>query len=57
MKEEKPIRLSYYVAQLVSEGPFKAIKVTILSCSDPDDEGAPKYGDDRKFNLRPSQRI
>ena len=52
MKEEKPVRLSYYLAKLVSEGSFKAIKVSILACSDPNDEGAPKYGDDRKFNLR-----
>ena len=53
MKEEKPIRLSYYRARLVSEGPFKAITVTILSCSDPDNKEAPKYEDDRKFYLQP----
>ena len=49
MKEGKPIRLRYYQAGLVSEGPFKAIRVSILSCSDPDNEGAPKYEDDRKY--------
>ena len=52
MKEEKPIRLSYYQAGLVSEGPLKSITVSILSCSDPDNEGAPKYEDDRKSSLQ-----
>ena len=56
MKEEKPIRLSYYRAKLVSEGPFKAITVSILSCSDSNYSGAPEYGNDRKFNLRSSHR-
>ena len=50
MKEEKPVRLSYYRTRPVSEGTFKAITVFILSCSDPDNKGAPKYGDDRKSN-------
>ena len=48
MKEAKPIRLNYYQTSLVSEGPFKAITVSILSCSDPENKGAPKYEDDRK---------
>ena len=49
MKEEKPVRLTYYRARLVSEGPFKTITVTILSCNDPENKGAPKYEDDGKY--------
>ena len=52
MKEVKPVRLSYYRTRLVSKGPFKAITVSILTCSDPDNKGAPKYEDGRKSSLQ-----